>query len=834
MCPPPNESDSASERPESEGSERSESDGSEQPRSREATLGRYEAILATIRDPVFTIGSDGRIAYVNDALCALTGASSSELHGSDPEALFDGDAPTGVKRSADPKVDAVEKSSEVERSEVAQKPEHARSLTDDRPHTAARSAEVRIRAADGRVVTYESRVSRIDGPDDAVACVLRDVSERAEAETELTETNCKVTAIHEFASDVSTAETVRAVLEEVVDAAERILEFDRCVTTRREGERLYPEVTSVDVSTDEVRSFALGEGIAGRTVAEQRTFVLDEIGRSPDAEPVPDDIHSGLSVPIGEHGNLQAVSGERGAFDENDAEFAELLASHASEAIAQIQTERELRAERDRLAALFDNVPLPIARILIDSDGEWVLDATNEAFEATFGHSAVEHEYHETLDALLPPDERTVRPEEVGVEGGPVTLDAKRRTTDGVRDFILHVIPAESDGGRLAYSVYADIGEQKRVERTLRELHEATREMFHAEDRESVASVATHAAIDTLGFPNSGVRLYDPTENVLHPTAISAEATAVIGDRPAFGPDDGAIWNAYETGEPVHLNDVPAAETAIEYGDLGSLLVVPLADHGVMPLGSREPNEFDDTDVQLARVLAANVAVALDRAERAEKLHERDAALQRELDRLEKFAGLVSHDLRNPLNVAAGRLELARDHVADEETLAELDRAADAHDRMLRLIDDLLALARQGRTVDDAEPALLADVVGRAWRTVDTARAELDPPSAESAVDADPERLRTLLENLFRNSIEHGGATVTISVEALGDGGFAVADDGSGFDIDPERALEYGVSDRSDGTGFGLAIVREIAAAHGWELVDTDGDGARFEFRTVE
>ncbi|ELZ41980.1 PAS domain S-box, partial [Halorubrum saccharovorum DSM 1137] len=275
-------------------------------------------------------------------------------------------------------------------------------------------------------------------------------------------------------------------------------------------------------------------------------------------------------------------------------------------------------------------------------------------------------------------------------------------------------------------------------------------------------------------------------------------------------------------------------------------------DHGVMPLGSQEPEFFDDTAVQLARVLGANVTVALDHAQRTAQLRDRDAELQREIDRLEKFAGLVSHDLRNPLNVAAGRLELARTTVDDGDTLDDLDRIADAHDRMEELIDDLLALARQGRTVDELVSVSLADAAARAWRTVNTADATLDLPEKSLAVDADPERLRTLLENLFTNSVEHGSTNsrtgsgdsvahaadstadadgVTVTVGALTNG-FYVADDGVGFEIDPDEATEYGTSSDPTGTGFGLAIVHEIAAAHGWTLDVVDEDGARFEFRT--
>ncbi|WP_096392972.1 GAF domain-containing protein [Halorubrum trapanicum] len=731
---------------------------------------------------------------------------------------------------------------------------------------------------------------------------------RRRAERDLREVNAKVTAIHEFATELASVTDVAAVFDRTVDAAEEILEFDRCVAARRRGDRVVPAVLSDSVSEDEVRAFEVGEGVVGTTVAEQETMVIDNLSVDPAdpdeledpsspgrtaaeadrregsdvADPVADDIRSAISVPIGSHGVLQAVSNGYAAFDERDVEFAELLAAHAANAVEQIETENALRRERDRLTALFDDLPLPAVRTVALGDGGRRLDAANEAFEETFGHGATDG-YERVREAIIPDGADRLDPESVLERDEPSRLEVRRRTTDGLRDFILHVIPVTQPDETVIYSIYADIGEQKRVERTLRRLHATTREMFGGEDREGVAAVATRAAIDILEFPSSGVRLYDPEANVLRPTAISEEATAAFGDRPSFGPGDGRIWEAFDDGQPVVVDDLDAVDSPVGYGEHRSLLVVPLGDHGVMPLGSREPGFFDETDLQLARVLAANVTVALDHAERTEQLRDRDAALQREIDRLEKFAGLVSHDLRNPLNVAAGRTDLARSLTDDAAVIEELDRAEDAHDRMSQLIDDLLALARQGRTVDEIEAVPLDEAAERAWRTVDTGKATLDVSAATAAVEADPERLRTLFENLFTNSVEHGstgsraepddsvehgstysrtesgdsvehGSTgsraepddsgehgtggdaggdadgLTVTVGSLSDG-FYVADDGAGFDIDPEEATEYGRSSTERGTGFGLAIVREIAAAHGWELSIDGDDGARFEFR---
>ncbi|ADB61396.1 multi-sensor signal transduction histidine kinase [Haloterrigena turkmenica DSM 5511] len=221
----------------------------------------------------------------------------------------------------------------------------------------------------------------------------------------------------------------------------------------------------------------------------------------------------------------------------------------------------------------------------------------------------------------------------------------------------------------------------------------------------------------------------------------------------------------------------------------------------------------------------------------------REAELQRQNERLERFADLVSHDLRNPLNVADGYLELARE-TDDEEYLDEIERS---HDRMATIIDDVLALAREGADVTDPEPVALEDVTERAWNGVDTGAASL-AIDTDASILADPERITRLLENLFRNSLEHGaeradGADLEVAVGTLGNSGdgsaagFYVADDGDGIPSSQRgRVFEGGYTTDEDGTGFGLAIVAEIATAHDWTsaVAESDAGGARFEFRGVE
>jgi PAS domain S-box-containing protein len=204
--------------------------------------------------------------------------------------------------------------------------------------------------------------------------------------------------------------------------------------------------------------------------------------------------------------------------------------------------------------------------------------------------------------------------------------------------------------------------------------------------------------------------------------------------------------------------------------------------------------------------------------------------LARQNERLEKFASIVSHDLRNPIAIASGYLDLARDD-CESPHLAQVD---DAIDRMEALTDDLLALARQGKVVDETERVALAEVATDAWEAIETAGATFDARTDHDVL-ADASRLRQLFENLFRNSVEHGG-DVTVTVGDT-NRGFYVADDGPGIPpADRERAFEYGFTTSDEGTGFGLAIVREIADAHGWsvELTESESGGVRFVFGGVE
>jgi PAS domain S-box-containing protein len=256
-----------------------------------------------------------------------------------------------------------------------------------------------------------------------------------------------------------------------------------------------------------------------------------------------------------------------------------------------------------------------------------------------------------------------------------------------------------------------------------------------------------------------------------------------------------------------------------------------------LPVQGADREAIIDFSVRPVTDDQGNVTLLIPEGRDITELKEREQALQRERDRLDEFAGVVSHDLRNPLNVAKGRIELMRDE-CDSEHLDAIERAID---RIERITDDVLWLAREGRDIGAMDAVVMGETIDAAWEIVaDRAdQAELHYADAElstASIEADSNRLRQVLENLFSNAIEHAGPDVTVTVGTTDDG-FYVADDGPGIPEDKrDSVFTAGYSTSDDGTGFGLRIVEQVADARGWDVHVTDASdgGARFVLTGVE
>jgi signal transduction histidine kinase len=391
-------------------------------------------------------------------------------------------------------------------------------------------------------------------------------------------------------------------------------------------------------------------------------------------------------------------------------------------------------------------------------------------------------------------------------------------------------------------------------------LHAVTQRLMHAETEQEICDVAVAAVPEIFDVPFGGLWLYDAEARELQLTAETEQSEAVLDGHVVYRPGNSISWAAFESGEiRLYPDDAEPQQRYDEDSRISCELILPIGEYGVMNLGTEDTDAFSPMDLQVGKLLATAVESALSKAER-------EHALEIKNDRLEEFVGIVSHDLRNPLTVADGNLELARAN-SDSEYLSN---TADAIDRMDTLIEELLTLAEQGYVVDTRTTLDLATLAQRAWSNVPTSDATLRTEGTAS-IFGDEQRLLQVFENLFRNSVEHASAGsrtesddstehgstetpddgtptgsedgVTIRVGPLetvftttrgptGDtsDGFYVADDGPGIP-QSEQSSVFDSGHSTGGTGLGLAIVQRIVAAHGWDISVGDGfdGGARFE-----
>ena len=187
----------------------------------------------------------------------------------------------------------------------------------------------------------------------------------------------------------------------------------------------------------------------------------------------------------------------------------------------------------------------------------------------------------------------------------------------------------------------------------------------------------------------------------------------------------------------------------------------------------------------------------------AEREQRRD--LEQKTEQTELLSSVLSHDMQGPVNVATGRLQLARE--TGEQ--AHVEQAEAALGRLQELLDDMTALLQDGDVVDDVESLGLADIVSDVEGTLGSDR--LSIRVADSAeIAADYYALKRLFENLFSNAVEHGGPNATVEIGTLPDG-FYVADDGPGIPAEErDRVFEPGYTTKESGSGFGLVSIRQI------------------------
>ncbi len=223
-------------------------------------------------------------------------------------------------------------------------------------------------------------------------------------------------------------------------------------------------------------------------------------------------------------------------------------------------------------------------------------------------------------------------------------------------------------------------------------------------------------------------------------------------------------------------------------------------------------------------------------------------ALLTRIRRDARFASDVSHELRSPLTTLAAALAVvsSRREEMPERARTGIDLLGAEIGRFERLVENLLEISRLDAGVEE----LVVEDISFVQFVVEAARTgpdpdlavEIGPGAGDAVVSADKRRLERVLANLADNARRHGGGVARLVVERDGDwAGFAVEDSGPGVPPDERdkvfdrffRGRAAGMRGAGEGSGLGLALVREHVTLHGGRVwvEEREGGGARFVVR---
>lgn len=470
---------------------------------------------------------------------------------------------------------------------------------------------------------------------------------------------------------------------------------------------------------------------------------------------------------------------------------------------AHVSTREELREREERVRGLANSIPGVVIQFYARPDGTFGLHFVSEHAEELLGISADPEGFYERCVECVPASHReelVASIDEAVEEGRPWRLETPFEKPDGERIWLLGTsTPVKQEEELVFNGVILDITERKRAEQVLHEERDRLETLF-----ENLPTPVVRCTVE------EGILIADVNKSFEE--VFGVEASAVEGEDidELLVPED-KREEAAEIARRALEENAQQAEVRRKAAD------------GLRDFRLQVAGRTRDEGPPEVYVIYTDIT----------EQKEREEQLERKNERLDSFASVVSHDLRNPLNVAKGRLGLASED-GDSSHLAAVDRALDRMDEIIR---NVLTLTWGERELDPEalEPCRLNDVAERSWEQVDTAEARLCIED-DRVVRADQSRLRRLLGNLFRNTMEHGGTKGTVRIGTL-PGGFFVEDDGPGIPPEErEEVFEAGYSSEDGGTGLGLSIVETIATAHGWSLSATDGPegGARFEFIGIE
>lgn len=476
------------------------------------------------------------------------------------------------------------------------------------------------------------------------------------------------------------------------------------------------------------------------------------------------------------------------------------LASRIRLSVAEHRAGRELLDVQHRYHALFEQTSLAMAWITVSGGGPVVVDH-NDRFRDEFIHEGMDIDGQHLESALKDVSIDTAAVDHAIAAGDPISIDGEVIDDDAVTHYRWRIVPLSDEANPdTSHALIAahDISDRATNEQELdmyRTIVEASGDPMYVLDMTGRFTYVNDALLEMTGLDRGD--LIGESGRIVMSDDDYDRGTDLIKELLRSDRDSGTFEMDLHTA----------------FGE-----TIPSENH-VTLIYDVESGNGDE--------VKGTAGVIRDISARKQRI----AELRRYNERLEELAAFISHDLRNPINIATGHLKL----VEAETDSKHYQAVWRALHRMEELVDDLLLMAESGQSIRDPAPVPLNDAALLSWSQVSTPVGASINVDTDRVVVGDGSRIRQLFENLFTNAVVHGDDAVSITVGAM-DGGFYVEDDGPGIPDDiRDDVFDFGYTTGNGGSGFGLSIVKAVADAHEWTVTITESStgGARFEFTDV-
>ncbi|MFW6064803.1 MAG: PAS domain S-box protein [Candidatus Natronoplasma sp.] len=457
--------------------------------------------------------------------------------------------------------------------------------------------------------------------------IYRDISERKERER-------KIKKLYHTLSKMERCNSEDEVFDFVLKAAKEILDFKSSSIMIAEGDYLVTKkviAENVDVGDKE----PIDEGIRGLTYQNKKYYLVEDLDEWEEAKPTDPDFKSAISIPIGEEGVFQALSYEKGYFDEFDLEMAEGLIFHTVQILEGIKSRKKIQKSEEKYRTIFqcaDDAIFVIKDYTFVDCNEKTTEMFDMEREDILTRPPWEFSPKNQLDGKKS-EKKAKEKIDKAIKGEPQFFEWVHKKSDGTEFYTeVNLNRYKMDEENYVMAVVRDITERKKTKKELevrnqkiKKMHDKATEFDKCDSEEEICELVIEASEEILDFNVCGIDFVEGGEFI--PIALSSDIEEGFIRRKVE--EAGISRKVYQEKESLLIEDrreIDFSKPVVS--DYRSSITIPLGDFGIYQTLSTEVGKFNEKDMELAEILVNHAAEAIGRLRFQEALMERNEKIK--------------------------------------------------------------------------------------------------------------------------------------------------------------------------------------------------------------